>query len=556
MKRVMHAAALAAIAAMALASFTRQARADTPQVPSEPLAIQQVSLFKNGLAFFTGQITCPAQAASFQVALPVAPCHGTFWVSYPADLAVASIVARQTESQQTIDAVTIPELLRANPDRRVQLTIGDRNITGVVRYVAPNRNAAEQDPYVSSSLPRLYRPFEQPQQGSLLIVETDTGELSIDPRTIAQVIFLDGKAERHFAQGGKSPMLHVQLKKPAPGVNMAVSFLAKGAAWTPSYRIDVSDASMARLSAQALIVNDACALKETDVQLVTGFPHLQFADTTSPLALQQNLAQFLQALSSGRFESRGIDVTSNIMAQRVTFNGPQEQPSMPVYGAAEIGQVAEDLFLYPAGRLDLGTREVAYVPLFTESVPYQHVYQWDIPDYVNQESVYEYSQKQPGREEEVWHSIRLTNATRIPWTTAPAQTAKNGVILGQDTLSYTPPKAKNTVRITRAIGVKAEQGEFETSRKREAARMYGWSWDLITVQGEFSVVNLQDKAVDLEITKTLSGELKTMDPQTKIEKIAVGLRRMNGLARLTWNLQLGPGEKKTAAYTYDVYVRR
>ncbi len=77
------------------------------------------------------------------------------------------------------------------------------------------------------------------------------------------------------------------------------------------------------------------------------------------------------------------------------YNGPQEQPSMPVYGASEIGQVAEDLFLYPAGRLDLGTREVAYVPLFTESVPYKHIYQWDIPDYVNQEGVYEYRRDSP-----------------------------------------------------------------------------------------------------------------------------------------------------------------
>lgn len=553
MNRVMYAAVATAIA---LAIFARQAPADTPQVPSEPLAIRQVSLFKNGLAFFTGQITCPAQAASFQVALPVAPCHGTFWISYPADLAIASVVARQTESQRLIDAVTIPELLRANPDRKVQLTIGDRNITGVIRHMAPNRTTMERDPRVSSSLPRLSYPCEQPQQGSLLIVETDAGELSIDPRTIAQVVFLDGKAERRFAEGDESPMLHVRLKKPAPGVQIAVSFLAKGAAWTPSYRIDISDASTARLSAQALMVNDACTLKDADVQLVTGFPHLQFADTTSPLALQQDLARFLQALSTRRAESRGIDVTSNVMTQMVTYNGPQEQPSMPVYGAAEIGQVAEDLFLYPAGRLDLGTREVAYVPLFTESVPYQHIYQWDIPDYVNQEGVYEYAKKQPGREEEVWHSIRLTNATQIPWTTAPAETVKNGVILGQDTLSYTPPRAKNTVRITRAIGVKAEQGEFETDRRREAARMYGWTWDLITVKGEFSVVNFQDKAVDLEITKILSGALKTVELEAKIDKIATGLHRMNGLAKLTWNLQLGPGQTKTGAYTYDVYVRR
>ncbi len=549
----------AVVAAVVLVALARLGHADAIQVPSEPLAIRQVSLFKNGLAFFTGQITCPPETASFQVALPVAPCHGTFWVSYPADLAVAGIVARQTESQQMIDAVTIPEILRANPDRKVQLTIGDRNVTGVIRHVASNRDATGRDPYAPPSFPHAYRSIEQPQQGSLLIVETDAGELSIDPRAIAQVIFLDGKAERRFPQGGKSPMLHVQLKKPAAGVKMAVSFLAKGAAWTPSYRIDISDAAMARLSAQALIVNDACEWKGADAQLVTGFPHLQFADATSPLALQQDLAQFLQALSTRRAESRGIDVTSNIMTQSVTYNGPQDQPSMPVYGASEIGQVAEDLFLYPAGRLDLGVREVAYVPLFTESVPCKHIYQWDIADCVSREGIYWYwrSERESGREEEeaVWHGVRLTNTTKVPWTTAPGETVKNGALLGQDTLSYTPVGAENTLRLTRAIGVKTEQAEHEVNRRRQAVHMYGCDWDLDTIQGDLSIVNLQDKTIDLEITKTLSGKLKNADSEPRMEKLAAGVHLMNGRQKLTWNLQLGPGEKKAITYTYDVYVR-
>ena len=51
----------------------------------------------------------------------------------------------------------------------------------------------------------------------------------------------------------------------------------------------------------------------------------------------------------------------------------------PIYGAAEEGVVAEDLFLYPAGRITLEPDQVAYVPLFTETVPYKHLYQWDIP---------------------------------------------------------------------------------------------------------------------------------------------------------------------------------
>ncbi|MGE5293687.1 MAG: hypothetical protein ACM3VT_02555, partial [Solirubrobacterales bacterium] len=230
-----------AITIVVLSVFAREGRADANQAPSEPLAIQQVSLFKNGLAFFTGQITCPPEAESFEVVLPVAPSHGTFWVSYPTDLAVGGIVAKQADAGQLIDAVTIPEILQANPDRKVQLTMGDKSVTGVIRYVARDRSTPAYDSsLVSSSLP-YYRSPEQPRPGNLLIVETDAGEVSIDPSGISQVVFLDGKAERRFAGGGKSPVLHVQLKKPAPGVAMTVSFLAKGAAWAPSYRVDITD---------------------------------------------------------------------------------------------------------------------------------------------------------------------------------------------------------------------------------------------------------------------------------------------------------------------------
>jgi hypothetical protein len=156
----------------------------------------------------------------------------------------------------------------------------------------------------------------------------------------------------------------------------------------------------------------------------------------------------------------------------------------------------------------------------------------------------------------VWHSIRLTNTTKIPWTTAPGETVKDGVILGQDTLSYTPPQGQNTLRITQAVSVKAEQREFETDRKRDAAQLYGYHYDLVTVQGELSVRNFQDKAITLEITKTLSGDVQSMDPKAEIEKLATGLRRMNGLSELTWTLALDPGQNKDVRYTYQVYVRR
>jgi len=106
------------------------------------------------------------------------------------------------------------------------------------------------------------------------------------------------------------------------------------------------------------------------------------------------------------------------------------------------------------------------------------------------------------------------------------------------------------------VSVKAEQLELETERKRDAAQLYGRHYDLITVEGKLSVTNFQPKAITLEITKTLSGEVKSSQPKAKIEKQARGLRQMNAVLKLTWTIKLEPGEQKQLDYIYDVYVRR
>lgn len=532
--------------------------------PAAELALKQVALFKNGLGFFTGQALCPENTTAFELRPTAASSHGTFWVAYPPKLAIKAIVAREVETHETMEATTIAELLKANVGRQAKLSVRDETITGVIKHFTEPRPIPKADPYAPGAREdEMERRYAWDRaQGQLVAFETDDGELYLDPRTVTQVELLGNRAERTFAQKRETMELEVRLNRPAKGAVLTISYLAKGATWAPSYMVDISRKDKAQISAKAVIVNEACELDGVEVQLVTGFPHLQFADVVNPMAMKENLAQFLQALSKGESE-RGQPggVMFNVMAQSASsYRAPGGSGgAMPAYGTAETGTIAEDLFLYPAGSLTLAKGEVGYLPLFSETAPYEHIYQWDIPDYVDEEGRYQYgrdNRNQQEPEQEVWHSLRLTNATRVPWTTAPAETVKDGMILGQDTLQYTPAGSDGILRITRAVGVKAEQIELETDRQREAARLYGYSYDLITVRGELSVANTQDKPITLEITKTLSGAVKSADPQAKREKLAKGLRRMNGLMKLIWTINLPPGKDQDISYTYEVYVRR
>jgi len=527
--------------------------------------LQQVALFKNGLGFFVLEVTVPRKEKVFSIVPFGAASHGTFWVSYPPKVKLESLTAKETELEKSIEAISVEELLRANVGRKVQLSFDDKGeatIKGIIRSFAENRSEPQPSPYAPGregyrNAPRYIRP---PVRASLIIVETDAGEVAIDSQSVRRVEFLNGKAEKTFKDKTKSMQLEVKLAESAGGKKLTVSYLAKGITWAPSYIVDIGDDDKALISAKAAVINEVCDLDDVTIQLVTGFPNLQFADVVSPLALKENLAQFLQSLVRGQSERGREGRRADVMRQRAAYAGEMAMTAlMPAYGAAEAGKTAEDLFLYPVDKVHLAKGHVGYFPLFTESVPYKHIYKWVIPDYVNEEDRYSYrrrreEQREP--EEEVWHCLRMENTTKVPWTTAPAEIVKEGLILGQDTLNYTPIQDETTLKITRAMSVKAEQAELETERKRDAARLYGHHYDLVTVEGKLSVTNFQEKAITLEITKTLSGEVKSSQPEAKIESLARGLRRMNAVRKLTWTIELKPGESKQLDYMYEVYVRR
>ncbi len=550
---------------MAVLIFSPTWADQTGEVPPAPetFRIQQVALFKNGLGFFVAEVKCPAARKEFQITLPAVPAHGTFWISHTSSIELVNIVATETQISEPVDAVNIPELLKANVGAKVSLTLDDREVVGVIMHVAQERQISPPVPYSAGgrggNMVR-YPQMIPPNQAHLMMLQTDVGTLCLNPNIVTNVTFLETKVKQSFMRSNKAVRLDVILEKPAAGQTIGVTYLAKGLTWSPSYMVDISEERRARISAKALILNDACELNDVTIQLVTGFPHLQFSDIASPIAMKEDIAQFLQSLTRGTEPGNRYRAMDNIMVQNAAYaGGGMGGGSMSEYGSAEAGTTAEDLFLYPVGQIDLTRDAVAYVPLFTESIPYEHLYQWNIPDYVDAEGRYDFNrsgQTNPDNEQEVWHSLRLTNTTNVPWTTAPAETIKNGMILGQDTLKYTPAGAKGTLRITRAIGIKADQVEFETDRRRDAMQLYGRHYDQVTIKGELSVLNTQSKAVTLEITKTLSGEIKSIDPDAKQEKLATGLRQMNGLSKLTWTIDLAPAVEQQISYTYEVYVRR
>jgi hypothetical protein len=523
--------------------------------------LKRVALFKNGFGFFVREGTL-SEAENVAVLGPfAAPSHGTFWLTAPARAKLTKALVREVKGSAETPIRGIVEILGANVGMTVRLWPShdpERTVTGKLLAAPPAGAPPSPEPYLGPGAIRPLLPPTGPYQ--LILLETDDGTVALNPQHVVRVDFLDGEPVTAVPRLTSRVSLEATFESPAKGDWLSVSYLAMGITWAPSYLIDISDPAQARLAAKALIINEAEDLDGTRVDLITGFPNLEFADVLSPMGMREDLSSFLRSLAGDRSRQRGrAAVMSQVMSNVAGYAEAEAMaiPDVPDYGAAAAGQAAGDLFFYPLQEVTLARKERAYYPLFTEDVPYEEIYLWDIPDYINEEDRYgQRAREQPDIPEDVWHSIRLDNTTIVPWTTAPAQLLKDGQIIGQGTMRFTPPKGKAKVKITKAVSVKADQAELEVARERDAVRVYGYHFDRVTIEGKLSVANYKDASIALEVKKTLSGEVKSVSMEAEDVALARGLRRMNPVHQLTWTFELDPGEREEITYTYVALIRR
>jgi len=518
------------------AAFARQDALET--------RVRSAALFKNGIAFVerAGTIRAGADAARLE-GLPV-PVHGSLWIAAEG---LRGATARKDETRVSAPARSIEDLLRANVGRDLELLVGNEEwIRGKVLEVA-------EAPLPEAPDPRRGAFYVPPPAVNLVLLESSAGTIGLPWTQVQRVVASQGSLARAFERRRESVSLTVDLEpKSEATVPLSLLYLGRGLTWVPSYAIDLTDAAEATLTAKAEVINETEDLEGTTLRFVTGYPNLRFGHVPDPIAMQQDLQTFLSALGAPVAQMDATlrqSVAYNVALPAEGFGGFPTGPP-PIEGEA-----AEDLFLYERPDVTLRRGERALFPLFSVRVPYEHVYEWEIPDTIDEDPYRARPVDPQPREEEIWHSICLTNASSLPWTTAPAMTMKGGRLLGQDVLHYAAVGASTTVRITRAVDEQGEQAEVEVSRERGAAKFYGTQYDLVRVRGEIRATNRKREAVTLSIEKRIQGEMKENPDGAEVVAEAKGLRRVNPNLRLAWSVPLEAGKTRTLGYEYTLYVR-
>ena len=547
------------LAVFLLPPFPLIASEKEPPLPVLQTKTKTIAVFKNGLAFITRQGTSEFRDGWAVTENVPNASLGSVWIgALDKGVRLDEVIGYHEETKRPIEAISLEELLEANTGKKAKITWNDnKTVEGVIMSVPKARAARPLESVPSADYNRYdSNPQALPKPASIAIIDTGDGKVVLNKSSITKIDF-SGDFSTTYQSQEKAKRVKFKVSGAKKDATVALSYLQKGITWIPGYLVNIEDPKKARITLKATLINDVEDLDGVDIFFIVGYPNFIYADVLSPLSLEESLTQFMQSLrrEGGRDESnlgaltrQRVSFQYNAPAPRIDYNY-ETMPELP--GAGE-----EDLFFYSKESAGIKKGERAEYQIFSSDVDYRHVYEWEVPDTINVDLRGNQRDSQNAQDkEQVWHSIKLTNATKYPWTTAPAFVISQWKPLAQDTLNYTSRNSSTNLKMTIATDVKHERQEHETDRQRDL-KLYNYSYDLVTVKGDLKIKNLKDKEITMEIKKKTTGEVIEASHKGKIEKIAEGLRGVNQNSIVSWEIPLKAGEEVNVVYRYKVYIAR
>ncbi len=527
--------------------------AETSDSPSPLPKTVAIAAFKNGLAFVLRQGEVPLSSGVGRITPIPNATLGSLWISpnTPGSKLDEVIAYRyNVGGERTIPSLS--EILRANAGKAITVSYQAKEYTGEVVGLRDSGQATTEPSLAFSGLAP--RPGED-----YLLLRVEKKLLAIPLGGISMASLPDDAILREPTQQ-PSQALRFTVKGGSQKEKLTMGYLERGVGWTPSYLISLVDDKTAQITMQAIVTNDTEDIQDAELFFVVGVPNFAYADTLSPMSLQQSLMDFMRDAES---EKKSLGAFSNaIGGQMVAMDSPAAPAAIPLTSLVSDMSSApeEDLFLYNRSGVTLAKGERASYNVFSGNVEYEHLYNWEVTDqprvdaFGNVVSPNSYS-PDANRADSVWHTIRLKNGTRFPWTSAPAMVISGDKPVSQDTLPYTSKGASANLKITIATDLRVSHEEREVARQQAPEHRRGYNYDLVTIEGKLTVTSFKTREVRLSIGKNLRGKAESQSDEGKAVQLAEGIESDNPSSRLSWEITLKPGEQRVVTYRYKVWVR-
>ncbi|HEY3322220.1 MAG TPA: DUF4139 domain-containing protein [Planctomycetota bacterium] len=536
-------------ALLALSSISAFGVEETP-VKS---AISSVGLFKNGLAVVRREVNVPGPGIYVVEDVPE-PVHGTWWVQCEAD--VETQVTEREIAKPVSNSANL-DLQQALVGKTVTINFREGQIPPASGKVEAIKQAQGEEAWTRTYQRPRYDFYgwnggnNNASAARFLVLQTDNGRVFVDSSMIAY-LKADGKDEQ-IKQRVPVLLLNVRkMDKPAP---IVISYLTKGMAWAPSYRVDISDPKTLAIEQAAVIKNELDDIDNAELRLISGFPSMQFSHVVSPLSLRTNWTNFFQQLNQ-RIEP-GHASTRNAVAQQAMVNFNEPMPGATDLGAIPTGE-GVDLHYQNIGKRSLKEGDSISLSVARANAPYERIIEWMVPDTRNADGrqIEEYQRQQdPDKyQDAAWDALRFKNPFKFPMTTAPAAVVSGENFLGQQMSYWVNSGEETRLRVTKALSLRTRSTEHEEEGQRDIVYIGGRTFRKTNVTGALTVNNHRKEDVSLVIRRQFSGELISADAEPKKSLREEGVYSVNPRYELFWTMTLKPGEEKTLNYKYTVLV--
>lgn len=503
-----------------------------------------VTIFKNNSGFFTKEGTVQPKLDHHFLDLSTFPkaAYGTFWLSNKNLMHLTSYEKIMTSVKDT-KIEHIPknngDFMKMNKGKKVKLFLHrDDSFQGIVKEVS----------------------------SQLVFLTLEDGEfLSLPINEIRYAILLESPNEFKVTNQSDTirttkQVVDLQFKN-SKQQKLELVYFQNGIGWTPSYKIELQPKSKAKVTMQAALSNQVEDLKNVNINFVVGYPNIKYAKTLDILFNDSNISNLLNQNGQNnyvQFLDRGRRGNANSYYIDGVAFGSTENTST---NASNIKSVAEeDLYFYSLHNITLPKGGRGYFSIFETIVPYRDFYEVNlVKNHNNYYSYQPYDYKDEFRNK-VWHILELENKSKHAWTTGAAMVVKKDSDevrpISQDDLNYTPMQGKGKLKLTISPDVSVKDYEKEKERSTRKQERDGYTYEIITVAGEIRLQNFKAEDIQLNINKTIVGNLLESNLEwLKNARVNIQIP-FNKINAVCWEVELKAGEKKVIEYEYDVYVRR
>jgi len=504
-----------------------------PHVYSQDkLKTTAVNVFKNGTYFIVKEGNVPLNQGRYKLEIPKQPLMGTFWLTTQKDILVNRITYISDTLKINRQAGNMFDLLRANKGKKVRLNIrlDEKNYSEVVGVL--------QDYFVSFNT---------------LKVKTSEGKTAYIPAGDVKQFFVEDNPTENLQADSTSYLANIEFSRDVKDARIKVVYMQPGIQWIPSYNIKILNDKELQLEMKALVENYAEPVRDAELTLTVGDPNYKFGRTVEPFVNQYltNLGGSYQPqFNQYMFQNTPAPMQMSRMAESMDAGGIQYNDYQQY---TTEGEKVDDLYFYRLGKVSLPKNSKSSFQVFSQKVTYKDIYRVVVPDMVNFASS-QYIDNQTDHRSDVYHSLKIANGTKTPFTTAPVFVMNENLEpIAQDEIKYTPVNASVSVQLSKSPDIIVKNKEEEKERHERAKVVNKANYTQVILEGKIELENLQDKEISLNVFKSINAKVLEAGDNGKIT-IPVRNQGLNPQSEIEWEVSLKSNEKKIITYRYEVYL--